>query len=164
MEEVCEVTNCANLGTVTLILSWRLTSPKQKALGKFWGTWCTFWSICGRKFLYLARNYLNIIIFASNQFAIKYVAKYCTWRNMVLCSTHVCRVVSWSVCRSPTTSAAYNFRALSSIASIDFNETYYTYRHKCADDSYHPVSQWVKVIFGLVPTRGISVLQTHLIF
>ena len=28
------------------------------------------WSTCGRKFLYLARKYLNIIVFASNQFAI----------------------------------------------------------------------------------------------
>ena len=42
----------------------------QSAWGKFWRTWCTFWSTCGRKFLYLARKYLNIIVFASNQFAI----------------------------------------------------------------------------------------------
>ena len=42
----------------------------QNARGKFWGAWCTFWSTCGRKFLYLARKYLNIFVFASNQFAI----------------------------------------------------------------------------------------------
>ena len=42
----------------------------QNAWGKFWRTWCTFWSTCGRKFLYFARKYLNIIVFASNQFAI----------------------------------------------------------------------------------------------
>ena len=53
------------------ILSWRLTSPKQKAWGKIWRTWCTFWSTCGKKFLYLAKNYLNIFVFASNQLAIR---------------------------------------------------------------------------------------------
>ena len=53
-----------------LILSWRLTSPKQKAWGKFWRTWCTFWSTWWRKFLYLAKNYLNIIVRPSNQLAI----------------------------------------------------------------------------------------------
>ena len=52
------------------ILSWGLASSKQKARGKSWGTWCTFLPICRRKFLYLAKNYLNIIVFASIQFAI----------------------------------------------------------------------------------------------
>ena len=53
----------------------------QNAWGKFWRTWCTFWSTCRRKFLYLARKYLNIIVFASNQFAIiatnKLIINYC---------------------------------------------------------------------------------------
>ena len=55
-------------------------SPMQNAWGKFWGTWCTFWSTCGRKFLYLARKYLNIFVFASNQFAIRVKNRYLDFR------------------------------------------------------------------------------------
>ena len=51
-------------------------SPKQKAWGKFWRTWCTFRSTWWRKFLYLAKNYLNIIVRPSNQLAIIATCKY----------------------------------------------------------------------------------------
>ena len=84
----------------------------QNAWGKFCGTWCTFWSTCERKFLYLARKYLNIIVFASNQFAIKFfksrskfqvkVKKYGSmWKNLSQ-AIHMCntfknsKVCQWS--------------------------------------------------------------------
>ena len=67
----------------------------QNAWGKFWRTWCTFWSTCGRKFLYLARKYLNIIVFSSNQFAIKAFKNHQIFQNFGLFFTRAVVIWPW---------------------------------------------------------------------
>ena len=52
------------------ILSWCLTSPSRKCEIKLGELDVLFLSICGRKFLYLAKNFLNVIVFGSNLFTI----------------------------------------------------------------------------------------------
>ena len=63
----------------------------QKAWGKFWRTWCTFWSTCGWKFLYLAKNYLNIFVIASNQLAVN-IFKYQLYTHRLFIVVNTCYI------------------------------------------------------------------------
>ena len=67
------------------------------AWGKFWRTWCTFWSTCRRKFLYLAKNYLNIFVTASNQLAVRievHFFSFAMWNERTLVTCKSCEARS----------------------------------------------------------------------